>query len=247
MRPTFSFIKIIKLKQLRMKKIFTLFAMAFAAMSMNAQTTIAWVDGTENLNSVVLNDYTLTITGNSSKTWSKGSTITVDETEYLTIKLSNGAQNTITAPEGVTFNKVTFYSYINIKAAASEVRDSWWKEVNGTTYDTAESQGGIFKSCNQNAFDDGVIPGSDGLVGLDQPDKREFIFDTPVNTMTFTNKGEQVGFIMVLETVDTTTGISNVSSQSIDLNGPVYNLAGQRVSKSYKGVVISNGKKYVQK
>lgn len=51
-----------------MKKIFTLVAMAFVAMSMNAQTTITWVDGTENLNSVVLNDYTLTITGNSSKT-----------------------------------------------------------------------------------------------------------------------------------------------------------------------------------
>ena len=31
-----------------MKKIFTLVAMAFVAMSMNAQTTITWVDGTEN-------------------------------------------------------------------------------------------------------------------------------------------------------------------------------------------------------
>ena len=54
-----------------MKKIFTLVAMAFVAMSMNAQTIITWVDGTENLNSVVLNDYTLTITGNPSKTWAR--------------------------------------------------------------------------------------------------------------------------------------------------------------------------------
>lgn len=230
-----------------MKKIFTLVAMAFVAMSMNAQTTITWVDGTENLNSVVLNDYTLTITGNSSKTWGKGSTITVDGTEYATIKLSNGAQNTLTAPAGTTFNKVTFYSYINIKSTATEVRDSWWKEVNGTSYDTSESQGGLFKSCNQSVFDAGVIPGSEGLVGLDQPDKREFTFDTPVNTFTFTNKGEQVGFIMVLETVYTSTGISNVGSQGIDLHTPLYNLAGQRVDKSYKGVVVCNGKKYIQK
>lgn len=230
-----------------MKKIFTLVAMAFAAMSMNAQTTIAWVDGTENLNSVVLNDYTLTITGNSSKTWGKGSTITVDGTEYATIKLSNGAQNTLTAPKGVTFNKVTFYSYINIKSSASEVRASWWKEVNGTTYDTAESQGGLFKSCNQSVFDAGAIPGAEGLVGLDQPDKREFTFDSPVNAFTFTNKGEQVGFIMVLETVDTPTGISNVGSQGVVVNAPAYNLAGQRVDKSYKGVVVCNGKKYIQK
>lgn len=30
-------------------------------------------------------------------------------------------------------------------------------------------------------------------------------------------------------------------------NAPVYNLAGQQVSKNYKGVVIQNGKKFVQK
>lgn len=30
-------------------------------------------------------------------------------------------------------------------------------------------------------------------------------------------------------------------------NAPVYNLAGQQVGASYKGVVIKNGKKYVQK
>ena len=30
-------------------------------------------------------------------------------------------------------------------------------------------------------------------------------------------------------------------------DGAVYNLAGQRVSKSYKGIVIINGKKYIQK
>ena len=30
-------------------------------------------------------------------------------------------------------------------------------------------------------------------------------------------------------------------------DGAIYNLAGQRVSKSYKGIVIINGKKYIQK
>ena len=29
-------------------------------------------------------------------------------------------------------------------------------------------------------------------------------------------------------------------------DGAVYNLAGQRVDRSYKGVVIKNGKKYIQ-
>ena len=30
-------------------------------------------------------------------------------------------------------------------------------------------------------------------------------------------------------------------------NAPIYNLAGQKENKSYKGVVIQNGKKFVQK
>ena len=47
---------------------------------------------------------------------------------------------------------------------------------------------------------------------------------------------------------DTTTGIANVDvNANIDVDAPMYNLAGQRVSKSYKGVVIVNGKKMLNK
>ena len=43
------------------------------------------------------------------------------------------------------------------------------------------------------------------------------------------------------------TGIQNVKAQIIDVNAPVYNLSGQMVDKSYKGVVIQNGRKMIQK
>jgi hypothetical protein len=45
------------------------------------------------------------------------------------------------------------------------------------------------------------------------------------------------------------TGIANVDVNANDNfdNAPMYNLAGQRVNKSYKGVVIVNGKKYINK
>ena len=33
----------------------------------------------------------------------------------------------------------------------------------------------------------------------------------------------------------------------MNANAPMYNLAGQRVSKNYKGVVIQNGKKFFNK
>ena len=45
------------------------------------------------------------------------------------------------------------------------------------------------------------------------------------------------------------TGIANVDVNANDNfdNAPMYNLAGQRVTTSYKGVVIVNGKKYINK
>lgn len=43
------------------------------------------------------------------------------------------------------------------------------------------------------------------------------------------------------------TGIENVKAQTIDMNAPIYNLSGQMVDKSYKGVVIQNGRKMIQK
>ena len=48
----------------------------------------------------------------------------------------------------------------------------------------------------------------------------------------------------------TATGIANVdvnASDNFDANAPMYNLAGQKVSKSYKGVVIVKGKKMLNK
>ena len=42
------------------------------------------------------------------------------------------------------------------------------------------------------------------------------------------------------------TGINGVVAETSS-NAPAYNLAGQKVSASYKGIVIKNGKKFVQK
>lgn len=43
-------------------------------------------------------------------------------------------------------------------------------------------------------------------------------------------------------------GISNIISDTDnDMDAPAYNLAGQRVGKNYRGVVVKNGKKFIQK
>ena len=40
------------------------------------------------------------------------------------------------------------------------------------------------------------------------------------------------------------TSIDAIASETENANAPMYNLAGQRVNNSYKGIVIKNGKKF---
>ena len=48
--------------------------------------------------------------------------------------------------------------------------------------------------------------------------------------------------------VEVSTGIDNVTvEEGLDENAPMYNLAGLRVSKDAKGIVIQNGKKYIRR
>ena len=52
---------------------------------------------------------------------------------------------------------------------------------------------------------------------------------------------------MLFELDTTPTGINNIATETTVKDAPLYNLAGQKVTKAYKGVVIQNGKKFVNK
>ena len=45
----------------------------------------------------------------------------------------------------------------------------------------------------------------------------------------------------------TATGISSISATEAKEKTATFNLAGQQVSESYKGIVVKNGKKYLNK
>ncbi len=53
--------------------------------------------------------------------------------------------------------------------------------------------------------------------------------------------------ILMTKKVAETSGIANITTDATLENAPVFNLAGQKVGKAYKGVVIKAGKKFVQK
>ena len=68
---------------------------------------------------------------------------------------------------------------------------------------------------------------------------------TLINTSGGASKGIIVGLYMTDGSI--TTGIENFKSENKAGNSKIYNLSGQRVNNSYKGIVIKDGKKQVMK
>ncbi len=185
--------------------------------------TAGSIEGTEVNNRLVGNagdtaeGLILELTGNTGKAYSAANKINVplpDGTtgERTTIKLSNGAQNTLYLPKGKIATKITFYSYINHNAEkrASNIggsndntgygyRASYWKEVAGTNY-TAET------ATLMNIFVDGVRQ-EDGSVVTEGYEKGScdaisFPLNGVKDVITFTNTGEQACFIIAVELAD---------------------------------------------
>lgn len=132
-------------------------------------------------------NYSLMI-NRSDKEYVAGSNITIDGSSYKTIRLSNFAQNVLTLPPGKVCRKMTLYSYINKKKSEFDagVRPCFWEEVGGVHY--MEENAKQLKCC------------SDG--DLTNPDKCEYTFEKGKNVITFTNSGEQLYFVVVLEVED---------------------------------------------
>lgn len=63
----------------------------------------------------------------------------------------------------------------------------------------------------------------------------------------YTEKKENTVLPFLYQLDETGTSISKPTVENFDANAPVYNLAGQRVSKNTKGILIQNGKKFVNK
>ncbi|MGM9713740.1 MAG: pectate lyase [Prevotella sp.] len=189
------------------------------------EETIIYYHPGEKGNLITFDDgATLQITGNTTKTLDSASDITVDGAKYRSIKLSNGAENTFTSPEGKTAVGVTFYSYVN---KDTDVRTPYWAAVDEQEF-TAETAT-ILKSYKD----------------AENPDVVSF----PVNAkraFTFKNAGEQLCFLMAV-TYGSATGIENVNADTPRGGKATYNLYGQRVSSSARGVIIRDGRKYINR
>lgn len=114
---------------------------------------------------------------NESKNLEQAGSITIDGVAYPTIKLSNGAQNTVTLPEGYVANAVTIYSVINKDGATA--RPCYFKEIDGVEYTSDKDYLVSFKD-------------------FANPDVSYFTLKGK-NTFTFTNSGEQALVVLVVD------------------------------------------------
>ena len=67
------------------------------------------------------------------------------------------------------------------------------------------------------------------------------------NNAAASNNNNTNAKIHVAVMAASTTGISNISAEEASKQAEVYNLSGQRVDASYKGIVVRNGRKYLRK
>ena len=201
-----------------------------------------FVDGlvsknSSGLSTVDFSDGATLVLNNSSKAWSNGTAVTIDGESYTTLKLSNGAENIFTAPEGKDVRSITFYSYINVKEENINFttypeygfRTCYWGKVADQSYTESASDVQILKSRDPK-----------------NPDVASFTIN-PTHVVKFSNKGEQLCFAMKVTYVEQSTGISAPRTIQQPTDHAVYTLQGVRVDKPTKGIYIQNGKKIIIK
>lgn len=215
-----------------MKKIFTLFAAVFFAASINAQTSYVFDEATGTAGGsakstaykFLCGDQTFTLDNDKSKTYDLGTAIGTNTNK--TIKYS-AAVWTVTIPTGVSISSITFEGYGNDADTAGSISD-----INGTDV-----------TSNNFTFNAGKNPANST--------KYDYKFTTPVTgTLTFTVKAKQIcAYITLTSNASPSkdpTSVKNISAEkSASENANTYNLAGQQVSKTQKGLVIKNGKKII--
>lgn len=124
-----------------------------------------------------------------------------------------------------------------VSQASEELNDdygslSYYISDDGTTNNELQVYGGLsFKGEKFTSVDD--IKVGDEVVVYGQLKKFKTTYEIDKNNTLISKNGA--------------TGINKVVTDVDSADAPVYNLAGQRVGKNAKGVLIKNGKKYVVK
>lgn len=218
-----------------MKKLFTLVAMALMAIGANAQTPFTDIKADEftnlvNFEASVYNDApSLSYTGAGEI-----GTFTLRGVDFQ-FKNSSNKDNFIrtSSDQGLVANgKNLIFTITTDNANEEVVVEVAAKGGTAPVFEIQEGTGTI-----------GEVSATKGADGK-----------YPVTTATLTSNADKkitvketaAGYTFVSYKKTGTSSINGVVSVKADANAPIYNLAGQRVSKDAKGVLIQNGKKFIR-
>lgn len=213
-----------------MKKIFTLIATIIVAMSANAQEQKVWnfsdweettfdaVTTTDGLTIMADGENTVVIDGNNKTI--EGANNTYKCTKRLKLGGTGNAE-----ARNLNF-EVSGPCTINVGLISSS--SSADRTLNVAT--------GTF---------DNVVASLQALGSPAQEQSYKYEGNEPTTVYLYSpSSGVNIYYI---EVNYTSTNINNAVVEQTNENAPIYNLAGQRVNKSTKGILIQNGKKFINK
>ena len=232
-----------------MKKFFTLIAAVAMAASMNAQGTYAVQEG-DNVKAgdqiTSVENITLTYMENAGTAFASGKAANnradADFGAYVcgknSGKLVSGAEPTGCAYKFETTKAGSLTVAVQLNANKGfHILDADFAEVTPASYNLPSAEDGDPQTFGQNTKGENIISAkSNGTVTFNVAEG---------GTYYVLAAGTKMGFFGFKYVAGTSTGISSIVAASAK-DGKTYNMAGQQVSSSFKGLVIKNGKKFVK-
>ena len=233
-----------------MKKFFTLIAAVALAASVNAQGTYAvqvgdkvnagdQIKSVENITLTYMeNDGTAFAVGKKMVNWADA-----DFTAYV-CGVNNGKLVSGAEPTGCVYKFETVKAgsvTVGVQLGGTKgfhILDADFAEVAPASYNLPATKDGASQEFTQNEKGENIIAEkSNGIVTFSVAEG---------GTYYVLAAGSKMGFYGFKYEVGTSTGISSVNAAAAKKDGKTYNMAGQEVSSSAKGLIIKNGKKYVK-
>lgn len=216
-----------------MKKFFTLIAAVALAASVNAQTTL--IDYPTSQSGITLHDADGQISFATVKIHAN-----TDAVSCIKIGKSFSANNLVVDNfvELTTEGGFKKGDVITIAGVFNNADDFKKAAVAFFTGEVGE-KGKTYYTTNQFINSRNIA---------DDPAEEQITLTEDMPSVKFGRNGN-TGTCVVKVTVvrgGTSTGISSVNAAAAKKNGKTYNMAGQEVSSSAKGLIIKNGKKYVK-
>ena len=232
-----------------MKKFFTLIAAVAMAASMNAQGTYAVQEG-DKVNAgdqiTSVENITLTYMENAGTAFADGKATDnwadADFGAYVCGK-NNGKLVSDAEPTGCVYKFETVKAgsvTVGVQLGGTKgfhILDADFAEVAPASYNLPAAKDGASQEFTQNEKGENIIAAkSNGTVTFSVAEG---------GTYYVFAAGTKMGFFGFKYEAGTSTGISSIEAVAKN-DGKTYNMAGQQVSGSFKGLVIKNGKKFMK-